>query len=170
MICANCQSVNLEDANFCWKCGYRISLICSRCSRRVAGHAVFCDGCGYGIAGQVHNAQGSQVEMRPAEQQRPVAPPIPMATPADGGAPQTPVTPPSAPLTSEPVPVQVPHPQIETPPTVTHESAESGAPQPVAADSPLAQYIPAELMTKLENARSSGDMVSFRVILISYQA
>ena len=56
MICGNCQSSNSEDANFCLRCGYRISVVCPRCSRRVASHAAFCDGCGMRLVpvGDVH--------------------------------------------------------------------------------------------------------------------
>lgn len=166
MICANCQTVNLEDANFCLKCGYRISLNCPRCSRRVASHAAFCDGCGYGITGQ---PPATQLGSHPLAYRLPLSAAEDRVIGQPGSADQPPL--------NQPFPSEVAHvkspmmTQLDIGPQTVRPMPESAAPPPpkalqtLAADSPLAQYIPAGLMAKLENARSSGDMVGERRVV-----
>jgi class 3 adenylate cyclase/tetratricopeptide (TPR) repeat protein len=137
MICSNCPTVNTEDANFCINCNYRISLVCSRCSRRVPSHAKFCDRCGFTL-----DAQAQAVKSR--------------SVPEEVTPEQIPVAPTSAPATATP--------QSMTPSTEPDlsESIEVEAP---AVESPLSQYIPKELMKKLEAARNSSTMVGERRVV-----
>lgn len=138
MICANCQSSNAEDANFCLNCGYRIALTCPRCSRRFPSHARFCDGCGQAV--------GADLPVRPPTPVAAEAPPEPL--PVTKAMSASPTAPPS-----------------QARPEHSRRDAESPLAQPPLAASPLAQYIPRELLKKLEAARSSGDMVGERRVV-----
>jgi class 3 adenylate cyclase/tetratricopeptide (TPR) repeat protein len=144
MVCPNCQTANTNDANFCLNCGRRISLICPRCSRRVLSQARFCDACGYSLAAQVQ-VETSISEQQPDVRERPY------------------IAPPAAGQTFAPDERDVVSQQQSTAsqPKVV-ELAES---ETSYVDSPLAQYIPKELMKKLEAARSSGDMVGERRVV-----
>jgi class 3 adenylate cyclase/tetratricopeptide (TPR) repeat protein len=146
MICSNCQTTNADDANFCLNCGYRISLTCWRCSRRVPGHAKFCDGCGQTLA------QGEQFATA-APARRPVA--TELSSAAFPVAQETATA--DERLAASPAPAEVAPPpaQVAEPPPV----------QPSLVGSPLAQYIPTELLKKLEAARTGGDMVGERRIV-----
>ncbi len=50
MQCPNCQSENLENANFCWNCGTTLALICPNCSTRNPVNARFCNHCGFSLS------------------------------------------------------------------------------------------------------------------------
>ena len=144
MVCPNCQTANTNDANFCLNCGRRISLICPRCSRRVLSQARFCDACGYSLAAQVQIDTSTSEQQPDVRERSYIAPPDAgqsFAPDERGVVPQQPTT------ASQPKAVEL---------------AES---QTSYVDSPLAQYIPKELMKKLEAARSSGDMVGERRVV-----
>ncbi len=149
MICPNCQTANAEDANFCLNCGNRISLICPRCSRRVLSHAKFCDACGYGL-----NVE-KKFETKVSERQLFAGEQLSVAPQVDREA----ITP--AKKTTAPQP-QVSTPQVAPP---QPEVVEPPASRPSPVESPLTQYIPKELMKRLEAARSSGDMVGERRVV-----
>ncbi len=160
MICANCQTTNADDANFCLNCGYRITLTCPRCSRRFPSHARFCDGCGQAV--------GADLRVRPpapvAAERPPVPPPAANAMSASPTAPVQEAAMSASP-TAPPQPDggTVPPPQAR--PENRRRAAEPVSDQPSLAASPLAQYIPRELLKKLEAARSSGDMVGERRVV-----
>jgi hypothetical protein len=146
MICSNCQTTNADDANFCLNCGHRISLLCPRCSRRVLSLAKFCDGCGYSL-----QTQGLVQQEAISPEGRPVTGEPPPAAPPTTKV----VAPTEEEILAPSVPEEMPQPETAVPQPAAVEPA---APTP-SVDSPLAQYIPRELMQKLEAARSSGDMV-----------
>jgi len=151
MICLKCQSPNADDASFCLNCGSRLSLSCPRCSRRVLSHAHFCDACGFSLD------ENYQTNAR-----------IPESRSQD--------------LNFE-LPTRLPTKEAEIPSVSFESQPEPGAAILVEDDtsgrvqierdgvqsedvkSPLAQYIPAELMKKLESARSKGDMEGERRVV-----
>lgn len=136
MICPVCQTANEEDANFCLNCGHKLVVVCPRCSRRVNSRANYCDRCGLAL-NALNRGETVQPEDQPANiLQRPDQ----VAT-----------------LTTKPASQPV-----EAPPPV---EAKRSAMQAPAVESALAQYIPAELMRKLEMARTSGEMVGERRVV-----
>lgn len=136
MICPVCQTANEEDANFCLNCSHRLVVVCPRCSRRVHSRANYCDRCGLALDAP-YRGETVQPEDRPADI---LHRPAQVAT-------QT------AKAASQPV---------EALPPV---EAKRSATQATAVESTLAQYIPAELMRKLEMARTSGEMVGERRVV-----
>jgi len=67
-----------------------------------------------------------------------------------------------------PTPQDVPETQTESPPPVVEESGEVPEEQPQQSTrepSPLDQYVPKDLMKKLESARASGEMVGERRVV-----
>ena len=153
MICPNCQTTNANDANFCLNCSYRVSVICPRCSRRVLSHARFCDACGHALAGQALAGQAQFEAAAAPDRQSGPEPPAVVAPEADG-----------IPIEREPKSeAQAPEPQPAEP--AEDKDEDKARDRAAAADSPLAQYIPRELMKKLDAARSSGDMVGERRVV-----
>ncbi len=151
MICSNCQSSNVEDANFCLNCGQRITVICPRCSRRILSLANFCDGCGFSLQHQLPAAISSSDYQQQAVWPTPISSPAPADTATIDEKPKAALRPPSPPQPS----------------TEPQESKEFKPPIPAASmpESPLTQYIPKALVKKLEAARSSGDMVGERRVV-----
>ena len=150
MVCSNCQTLNVDDANFCLNCGYRVSILCTRCSRRVTSFANFCDGCGFQLDLQ-DQPEVTRPEDRPLvkAKEKPVQPATAQAFPSPDTA-NTQVIQPAADAVADYAGL------IEK---------EAPAPAAAAVDSSLAQYIPDELMKKLDAARSSGDMVGERRVV-----
>ena len=152
MICPVCQVTNKEDANFCTECNYRLSIVCPRCSRRVVSHAKFCDRCGLAVEGEAkwgyeHPSQVGEIKPR---------------SNAD-----TEVS-----IRSSEGNLDGPQPQVQAQSQVEpmrtsarEEKVVQPAEKRIGATSPLEQYIPRELMKKLETARSSGDMVGERRVV-----
>ena len=131
MICSNCQTVNAEDANFCLNCNTRISVNCPRCSRRVMSYARFCDACGFelGVQGIVDT---SLSERRPARQASPATAPQELIEIQSAEKIKT--------IQEEQASVLQPsESQVRQ---AVDEPVEDQSP---AVESPLAQYIPAEL-------------------------
>lgn len=174
MICHNCQTANADDANFCLKCGYRISIVCQQCSRRVPSHAKFCDACGHALARS--SKEGAEiaehqlvVEEQPSQLTQTARQTIesdekftvPRADESEQQAPaqQQKITEQLLDKTSQPLII----PQSQSAPTATVDETAGDRSPPT--DSPLTQYIPRGLMRKLEAARSSGDMVGERRIV-----
>lgn len=144
MKCPICEVKNKEDANFCLACNHRLSIVCPRCSRRVVSHAKYCDRCGIGMAGVP-----GRLEEPSLDRLMPKG-----ATPVDAlssRAAQTPV-------------YKNQHANLEPGPATEERLADAVEKRP-RATSLLDQYIPRELMTKLESARSSGDMVGERRVV-----
>ncbi len=151
MICSKCQFSNVEDANFCLNCGQRITVICPRCSRRILSLANFCDGCGFSLEHQPPAATGVSDHQQGVVGPLAASSPTPGKTMIAGDGPnafQQPLSP--ARPSAEPPKLN----EVE-PPTPTTNIPES----------PLTQYIPKELVKKLEAARSSGDMVGERRVV-----
>ncbi len=168
MNCPNCQSVNAGDANFCFRCGHRISIVCPRCSRRVGVHATFCDGCGLRLgAGESPFAEAA------TPGQESMAPPIQAAEIPGSQPDQSMVIAQGAgrriEAGAENVAVAPGTPQKAPADALDAKSRETQAGADVdrstLESSPLAQYIPAALMKKLDSARSSGDMVGERRVV-----
>jgi class 3 adenylate cyclase len=136
VICPVCQTANEEDANFCLNCNHRLVVVCPRCSRRVNSRANYCDRCGLAL-NTPYRVENVQPESRPATTLKRV----------DQVASQ-----PSKPA-GQPVGAPLP------------AEAKRSATQAPAVESALAQYIPAELMRKLEMARTSGEMVGERRVV-----
>jgi class 3 adenylate cyclase/tetratricopeptide (TPR) repeat protein len=136
VICPVCQTANEEDANFCFNCNHRLVVVCPRCSRRVHSRANYCDRCGLAL-NTPYRVENDQPESQPATTLKRV----------DEVAAQ-----PSKPAGQ---PVGAPPPA----------EAKRSATQAPAVESALAQYIPAELMRKLEMARTSGEMVGERRVV-----
>ena len=174
MICHNCQTANADDANFCLKCGYRISIVCQQCSRRVPSHAKFCDACGHALARS--SKEGAEIaEHQLVVEEQPSQLPqtarqtiesdekftVPRADESEQQAPaqQQKITEQLLDKTSQPLII----PQSQSAPTATVDETAGDRSPPT--DSPLTQYIPRGLMRKLEAARSSGDMVGERRIV-----
>ena len=136
LTCQNCQTKNEADANFCFNCSQRLTVLCPRCSKRNTSTANFCDRCGMSLVNH---------PPLPAEEQETtlVQPQQPSET------------------ISAPAPKQQPEPEIVTQPAVVPDPAE----QQESQGSSLDQYIPKALMKKLETARASGDMVGERRVV-----
>ncbi|MBI3763063.1 MAG: zinc ribbon domain-containing protein [Chloroflexi bacterium] len=147
MICQNCQSANRQQAKFCKRCGFWLAPNCPFCNAVLPESALFCDQCGRQINSQT--AIASQLSL--------VSPPAPsVASPTAVAEP------------SQPAPV-VPRPASSAGPAPARPSASAQAASPSAAppvvDSQLQQYIPKELMRKLDAARASGEMVGERRVV-----
>ncbi|HET6443138.1 MAG TPA: adenylate/guanylate cyclase domain-containing protein [candidate division Zixibacteria bacterium] len=151
MICPKCQTSNAEDANFCLNCGARITLTCPRCSRRVLSYAQFCDGCGFSLGAHEHidtSAAIGQPVFREGA--------VPMGQPQ----PETGVPLASTAAESEGVAAFQ-----EDGGGTQQVAVKQEMSQAAVAASPLTQYIPAELMRKLESAQSKGDMEGERRVV-----
>ncbi|HLE52282.1 MAG TPA: adenylate/guanylate cyclase domain-containing protein [Anaerolineales bacterium] len=149
MNCPNCQTPNRAGANFCKHCGTLLVQACPRCGFALPEATNFCDNCGLRLvdsggfiwrpAAQTATAQTPGV--KPAVAPRPASPP-----------PATAVSSPaSQPAAAPPPPPQPPPP--------------SASPSSHAGESQLQQYIPKELLTKLESARTRGEMVGERRVV-----
>jgi len=138
MICPVCKTTNEADANFCINCNHRISVVCFRCSRRLVSYAKFCDRCGLSLE--------TPDQVLPGEQK--FQPALPVKSTED------------SPL----IPLAAPEPQMDTPPAPVEPTKEQGS-RPSRVPSPLEQFVPKQLLKKLENARASGDMVGERRVV-----
>ena len=141
VICPVCQTANEADANFCANCNHRITIVCSRCSRRMVSHARFCDRCGLSL--DVQGLGAVEESLRPAQ-------PLPAAKETPGKI--------------DPALKAKPEPKPEPDSIPAPKPAEVVA-APPRDSSPLEQYIPKEMMIKLESARASGDMVGERRVV-----
>ena len=142
MKCPKCQTENGEDANYCITCNLRLSVVCPRCSQRVVTHAHFCDRCGLSleISAQSPSQEQESLPVQPKQQ----VVDVPVMHDA----------------TVEPTPNVI----SATLPSSIEPSVEE-VHQTTKEASPLEQYVPKELMKKLENARASGDMVGERRVV-----
>jgi class 3 adenylate cyclase/tetratricopeptide (TPR) repeat protein len=138
MICSVCKTTNEADANFCINCNHRISVVCIRCSRRIVSYAKFCDRCGLPLEVPDQVSAGEQ-KLQDTQSAKSIE-----ATPL--------------------IPQAAPEPQVETLPTLI-KPTKAQVSQPPRISSPLEQFVPKELMKKLENARASGDMVGERRVV-----
>ena len=154
MICPVCQATNKEDANFCVGCNYRLSIVCPRCSRRVTSQAKFCDRCGLAVDGVDRWSN----EFLP---DRLGTTPVPSRTVSPGDQPQETSGKTTQPQAQSQYPADLEQGQARAQDDRHIASSDN---RPVTR-SPLEQYIPRELMKKLETARSSGDMVGERRVV-----
>jgi class 3 adenylate cyclase/tetratricopeptide (TPR) repeat protein len=157
MNCPICNTFNREGANFCRQCGSLLAVDCPRCRAALPEAANFCDRCGLrlvdpagGSSWWVHYQASSQSGDRPE--------PTPKARPVP--APGTPVIQIEAhadPGDAQPEQMADATDSIRSQPT-THGPAK-------AAGSSLSQYIPQELLAKLQTARQHGEMVGERRVV-----
>jgi predicted ATPase/class 3 adenylate cyclase len=140
MNCPNCQTPNRDAANFCKHCGTLLVKNCPRCNSDLPHTANFCDHCGLRLVELPGYSWWNSNN--------------------DEGASNTQVENPLVPL------------QIDRSPTTLTRSIvdfASSPKQPVSqsptTDTQLEQYIPKELLTKFEGARSSGEMVGERRVV-----
>lgn len=148
MQCPNCQTLNREHARFCMNCGYFLAALCPQCRRELPDNAKFCDSCGFSLTGQAPAA--SPLIPQPRTQSFPTqerineslspAPPLPPR--ALAGVPDI----------SEP-PDRAPVPAAPPPPVATSVEAR------------LQQYIPKELLKKLNAALAGGGLIGERRVV-----
>jgi class 3 adenylate cyclase/tetratricopeptide (TPR) repeat protein len=113
--------------------------------------ASFCDGCGFALGEQGHVEAGASSSQPLATELAPVVHTPEGKTKDPEGIPE-----------SAPEVDRMPQAQEMTQQPEAKETAESS---PSREESPLTQYIPSELMNKLESARSSGTMVGERRVV-----
>jgi class 3 adenylate cyclase len=138
MICPRCTMTNRQGAIYCRRCGQLLASTCPRCHADVLSDADFRDQCGLGLT---PNAQFIWSSGQPA-QAREADEPVGVAAPHEQPAAITPKPLPAAKR-----------------PRQTSEPAEPGLAQY------LQQFIPKELISKLEVARASGGMVGERRVV-----
>ncbi len=134
--CANCQTKNEANANFCTNCSHRLTVVCPRCSQRNASIDNFCSRCGMSLQNHAPLLGDEQESIQIQNQQ-------------------------TAENFSVVAPDPQPEPEIISQPSVAPDTAE----QKMSQGSVLDQYIPKELLEKLETARASGDMVGERRVV-----
>lgn len=174
MICPKCQSANADDANFCLNCGQRIALLCARCGRRVPSHARFCDACGYALVAAADVGSEEHVP-RPAaiepDTQQSRVDKLTVSRQRDDAARQIDDLQKSESFTADKASPELGKkaPQeegaLQGHDPLPEKPGETNDTRSPLADSPLSQYIPKALMSKLEAARSSGDMVGERRVV-----
>src|SRR3990170_2237721 len=149
MNCPNCQTPNRAGANFCKHCGTLLVQTCPRCNFNLPEAARFCDNCGL----QLVDSGG--FIWQPAAQTTPVQTPgeQPVFAPRPAAPPPT---------TALPSPVARPS---VAPSPAAQPAPPSASPSSPAGESQLQQYIPKELLTKLESARTRGEMVGERRVV-----
>jgi len=145
MNCPKCQSSNRETANFCKNCGSLLLQSCPRCNIDLPEAASFCDNCGLTLVDKSTtiwwDRPGTKADHISASQvdKKPKVSQPASSPPSSAASPAPPET---APIS--PVPAAAP---------------------PDAGDSQLQQYIPRELMAKLEAAQTRGKMVGERRVV-----
>ena len=161
MNCPICGTLNRAGANFCKQCGSLLATGCPRCRATLPEAATFCDQCGLrlvdptgGSSWWVNHQPGGQPAIQPAP--APVTGVVSASSNIDARieAPREPgaVSMSGSPPLAAPVPAARPE-------------ASSSAPASRAAESALDQYIPHELMAKLQAARRHGEMVGERRVV-----
>ena len=142
MNCPTCQAANRDGANFCRQCGNVLLAHCPRCRAALPDGPDFCDNCGLALTPRAQftwlGSAGAPAVVEP----RPAGAPT-RATPATLGPPISP-----AGAT-----------------TAKAGATTAGGHGPLAARAQLAQYVPQDLLRKLESARASGDMVGERRVV-----
>ncbi len=159
--CPMCQTVNRVQANFCKQCGAVLMAACPRCGVELPESAHFCDHCGLRLvdAGDLHwwqkpgAASGVPPTPDEARQRRPGSGSgFAGSEAASSDIARIATSPPAPAVQVTPVPIAPA--QIEPTPL----TARTG-------DAQLQQYIPKELLTKLDEARSRGEMVGERRVV-----
>jgi class 3 adenylate cyclase len=144
MNCPKCRTANRAGANFCKHCGALLVPACPRCSFALPEAALFCDNCGLRLVDPGDDrwwAAGQAPAGQAAAAHSPSLPTeIPAARPVSAGRPPDEASDPAAPAP----PLQ---------------------PAPQSGDSQYQQYIPKELVRKLEAARTRGEMVGERRVV-----
>lgn len=146
MNCPYCQTTNRDGANFCKHCGNLLIQTCPRCQNNLPESAIFCDRCGLRLLdppGYTWWAFDQAANSSPAISQ--------MQSPEVG------------PRASAQQPAVSTSAVIDRQDTVRAKPSQGdGSP---AGDSQLQQYIPKELLEKLEAARASGTMAGERRVV-----
>ena len=149
MNCPNCQTPNSENHNFCKNCGKLLLPTCPRCDFNLTQDVNFCGRCGLGLTPQSQFVWGQGRES-PTHHQA-ISPELPDIH-------EGPLTP-AGRLAGEPAPKPLPsqpHP----------ESLPGASSRPALPSEPhLDQYIPRELVSKLDAARARGEMVGERRVV-----
>ena len=143
--CPRCQASNRAEANFCKNCGTLLSQRCPRCGNALPEAANFCDHCGLRLVDPAgfNWWQTASKELTPA----------PASVVASALAARSV----PAPASIAPSPAQA----IQAAPA---PSSASPTPKP-SLDAQLQQFIPKELLAKLEAARTRGEMVGERRVV-----
>lgn len=142
MQCPNCQTINRAQARFCKNCGYFLAPLCPQCRRELPDNANFCDACGFALTAQP-----------------PASPP--RTTPAAQSIPASPRAASAALTNSTPSPTSPQNPANAAP----SRQALAEASSTTTEHSKLEQYIPKELLNKLNAAISGGGLVGERRVV-----
>ncbi|UCH60395.1 MAG: AAA family ATPase [Anaerolineales bacterium] len=143
--CPACQTNNRDSANFCKNCGNLLVQACPRCSTALPEACKYCDHCGLRLVDPVN---WNWWEHRGERTTRPALKPIEKAARATSP--------------SQPAPLPAPLPVSNQAPPAAQPAV---APAKPAVDAQLQQYIPQELLSKLETARRHGEMVGERRVV-----
>ncbi len=66
MKCWNCQTVNPEEAKFCFNCGVQLRRACQNCGAELSPTAKFCHNCGQPVQGAAPATTPSTPAAEPA--------------------------------------------------------------------------------------------------------
>jgi len=141
-VCPACQAPNRAQANYCARCGNLLLRACPRCGIALPESPGFCDHCGLRLldpAGYNWWQGAEHVAPRPS----------PLPTERAASPPQ-----------ARPVPTPLPETRAARP-----SPQPAISPAQLAVDAQLQQYIPKELLSKLETARTRGEMVGERRVV-----
>jgi class 3 adenylate cyclase/tetratricopeptide (TPR) repeat protein len=156
MNCPHCGTRNREDANYCKQCGSLLAVNCPRCQAVLLEQANFCDRCGLRLFdpsgggswwANPRTADRTVFQSDPAPGKVGLPGPVAAGTGFQAGA--------------DFEVKQVPQP---SPPDLV-KAAEPAARVAQPAGSSLSQYIPPELLVKLQTAQQQGEMVGERRIV-----
>lgn len=134
MQCPNCQTLNREVARYCRECGQYLLPNCPRCGSDLGKRSKFCDNCGLQLNAQPIDATGSSAYESKLE---------------PGTRPQTAKPKESASATQRPRPPRA-------------QSATDSSVLSTESSPNLQKYLPQDLASKIESARTSGSIVGER--------
>ncbi|HSF82134.1 MAG TPA: adenylate/guanylate cyclase domain-containing protein [Anaerolineales bacterium] len=143
-ICPACQTPNRESANYCLNCGSLLMQACPRCHNPLPETPSYCDHCGLRLVDPAGYNWWQAADSRAARSAAPSN-----EKPATALKPPQPAPAPSAPASTITPPPSQPATPVAKP----------------AIDSQLQQYIPKELLTKLDAVRTHGEMVGERRVV-----
>jgi class 3 adenylate cyclase/tetratricopeptide (TPR) repeat protein len=157
--CPKCDTDNRAAANYCKQCGFLLAVDCPRCRSPLPGAAFYCDHCGLQL---VDPAGGSGWWADPQAASSPLA----RTAPAREGKPDPGQF--AASGASERKPQDQGRAEAGYLPAAQRAvpaSQPAARPPVTARESQLDQYIPHELMAKLQAARLRGEMVGERRVV-----
>jgi len=138
--CSNCYTENRTEARFCKRCGLWLLPACPFCNATLPEAALFCDHCGRQLNPQFG------LTSQPFEPRALPSGALPASTPLSQTVPASSAAPLKVSKDLEP-------------------TRSSSTPESPLIKSELQQYIPQELMKKLEAARDMGGMVGERRVV-----